>query len=125
MKIRMFVILIAVLLLTACSPAPQEVQTSGAVVVNPVLFDGLLIFLFTMGTIYLFEKFGLDLRQFAVPVAVTVSTALVGWVQGWVTGQPIEMDPWIMLGLRILEALLAGFGALRVSSRQPATLITK
>lgn len=129
MRVRKILFALFVLLITvvACSPAPVEqgVQTSSAVQANPILFDGLLIALFTAGTIYLFEKFGLDLRQFAVPVAVTISAFLVGLVQNWINVQPVEFDPWIAIGLRVLETLLAGFGVLRLFSRQPATLLQK
>jgi hypothetical protein len=116
---------IGFLVLAGCTPAPQGIQTSTAVQLNPTLFDGLLIALFTYGTIYIFEKLNLDLRQYAVPVALTVSTFLVGILQGWVNVQPVELDPWILLGERVIAALLAGFGALRLFSRQPKTLVAK
>jgi hypothetical protein len=123
MKRLPFVVVFVLLLLTACTPTVTQLQTSNAVQVNPTLFDGLLVALFTAGTIYLFEKFGLDLRQYAVPVALSTSTFFVGILQGWINVQPVESDPWIILGLRIAAALLAGFGTLRLFSRQPATLL--
>ena len=124
----LLVVVVLSLAIVACSPAPTAVQTSSAVQIDPalkLLFEGLLITLFTAGTIYIFERTGLDLKQFAIPVAVSFSTFLVGALQNWINFQPIELDPWIALGLRIVGALLAGFGALRLFSKQPATLLAR
>ena len=119
-------LILVTLVLFACTPEPQGIQTSSAVQVDQalkLLIEGVLIAFFTAGTIYIFEVVGWDLRQFAIPVAVSTSTFLVGLLQGWINAQPVELDPWIGLGLRILAALLVSFGTLRIFSKQPKTLL--
>jgi len=126
-KEKMIVIaLLLVVVLVGCTPEPQGVQTSSAVQIDEalkLLIEGVLIAFFTAGTIYIFEKVKLDLRQYAIPVAISFSTFLVGLLQGWINAQPVEFDPWIALGLRLLAAVLVSFGALRLFSKQPATLL--
>lgn len=129
MKVKLIVMLVMVMVFaTACSTPPetQAVQTSSAVQIDEalkLLIEGVLIAFFTAGTIYIFEKVGWDLRQLAIPTAVSFSTFLVAALQGWIDVQPEAYDPWISIGLRILGAVLVSFGALRLFSKQPRTLL--
>lgn len=117
--------------LLGCAPAPEAVsfeavQTSSAVQIPEAIviaLNGLAIALFTAGTVYLFEKFHLDLRQFAIPIAASFSTWVVTELQGYIDIIPEVHDPWLNLLFRILLALLPAAGILRLWSYQPATLL--
>lgn len=141
MEIRRWIVLLTLLLvmflMAGCSTAPETVafhsgeqaaalQTSSAVQIPEALiqfFNGLLIALFTAGTIWVFEKFSLDLRQYAIPVAASFSTWVVTELQGYINTIPDVNDVWLNLLFRVLLALLPAAGILRIFSRQPATLL--
>lgn len=121
---KIFVISMLLVLLTSCAPE----QTSSAVDVPDAVevgIAGLLIALFSAGAIYIFERTGLDLRQYSIPVAVTFATYVVAELQSWINTIPPVHDPLLMIALNVLGALLAGFGVLRLVSRQPSTLLNR
>ena len=131
------IVLALVLTLASCAPVNLEavafqgggdtaVQTSSAVQIPEILiqfFNGIVIGLFTAGFIYIYEKTGLDLKQYAVPVAGTVATWVVVELQGYINTIPEVNDVWLNLLFRVLLALIPAAGLLRIFSRQPATLI--
>lgn len=117
------ILIISLLLLAGCAPE----QTSSAVQVPEAFvigFGGLLVALFTAGFTYLFERTRIDLRHATVPLSATLSVWTVGELQNWINVIPPVHDPTIQLVLTVAGILLAGFGTLRLISRQPATLIT-
>lgn len=136
MKKFVFVILFTLLLLTACSPSPEAVmfrsenegvvQSSVAAQIPEALiqfFNGVVIALFTAGFVYLFELSGLDLRQYAIPLAGTVATWVVTELQGYINTIPDTQDVYINLLFRVLLALIPAAGLLRIFSKQPRTLL--
>jgi hypothetical protein len=136
-KLNVLIALLVVLVfLTSCAPAPEAVafqgeeqaavQTSAAVQIPEALiqfFNGVVIALFTAGFVYILEKTGLDLRQYAIPLAGTVATWVVVELQGYINTIPEVNDFYLNLLFRILLALIPAAGVLRIFSRQPATLI--
>jgi hypothetical protein len=110
-------IILLCVLLVGCAPVgstSMEVQVPEAVTVG---IGGLLVALFTM------ERTGLDLRYASVPLAATLSVWIVGELQQWIDVIPPVHDPTIRMVLTIIGIVLAGFGTLRMLSRQPASLI--
>src|SRR5262245_53535434 len=134
---RIVMVLATLILLTVtmgCSAVPQSevvafhssteqgLQTGMAAQIPEALiqfFNGLVIALFTAGFIWIFEKFNLDLRQYAIPLAGTVSTWVVAEFQGYLNTVPDKQDPWWNLLFRILLALIPAAGVLRLISREP------
>jgi hypothetical protein len=109
------------LLLAACSP----VATSSAVQVPQALAlaaAALVLALLTAGFVYVFEKTGLDLRGFAVPISVAISTYLIAQLQGWINTLPAQYDATLTVILQILVVIIGGFGVLRLRSNTPKTL---
>jgi hypothetical protein len=136
MKKIVFVLLV-LLLLVGCAPQPEAVAfatpeeqaaiaTSSAAQIPEALiqfFNGVVIALFTAGFVWVFEKFGLDLRQYAIPLATTAATWVVTELQGYINTIPEINDVYLNLLFRILLALIPAFGLLRIFSKQPATLL--
>lgn len=129
-------LLLLLVVLTSCAPAPEAVafhsaqqgvvQTSAAAQIPEALiifFNGLVVAVFTAGTIWIFEKIHWDFRQYAIPLAATFSTWVVVELQGYINTIPDVNDFYINLAFRILLALLPAAGILRILSRQPSTLI--
>lgn len=133
--LKVVVLVVLLMVLSACSPAPeavafnseaQAVQTGmGAPIPEALIqfFNGVVIALFTAGFVWVFEKFGLDLRQYAIPIATSFATWVVAELQGYINTLPDFQDVYINLIFRILLALIPAFGVLRLFSRQPATLL--
>lgn len=135
MKKIVFVVLL--LLLVSCSPDPQAaafatpeeqaaVATSSVVQIPEALiqlFNGLCIAAFTAGFVWLMEKFGLDLRQYAIPLAASFSTWVVAELQGYIDTIPAVNDVWLNVLFRVILALIPAAGVLRIFSKQPATLL--
>lgn len=135
----LFVVVFSLFGLFACSPVPEAVtfrsgmeQGIGLAEDAPQIpealiqfFNGVVIALFTAGFIWVFEKSGLDLRQYAIPLAGTLSTWVVVELQGYINTIPNLGDTyfWINLLFRVLLALIPAAGILRIFSRQPATLL--
>lgn len=137
MKLNVIFMLLVLLLVTSCTPAPgvvafatpqeqEALQTSAAVQIPEALiqfFNGVVIALFAAGFVYIFEKVGLDLRQYAIPLAGTFATWVVTELQGYINTIPEVNDVWLNLLFRVLLALIPAAGVLRIFSRQPATLL--
>ncbi len=114
------------LFLNALNGYTPLIQTSAAVQIPEVLiraFEGIAIGLFTAGFVYIFEKTGLDLTEFGIPMAVSFAAWAVAEFQGYINSIPEVNDPWISLFLRVLVALVPAVGLLRLISRQPAALL--
>lgn len=136
-KLNVLIALLLVLVaLTSCAPAPEAVafesdattaiQSSSAAQIPEALiqfFNGVVIALFTAGFVYIFEKSGFDLRQYAIPLAGTFATWIVTELQGYINTIPDFQDVYINLLFRILLALIPAAGLLRIFSRQPRTLL--
>lgn len=133
----LIVTLVLLVFVTSCSPAPEAVAfatpeeqsvvaTSSAVQIPEALiqlFNGLLLGLLTAGFVWVFEKTGLDLRQYAVGVSGALATWVVAELQGYINTIPEFGDVYINLIFRLLLALVPAVGLLRIFSKQPATLI--
>lgn len=116
------VITLVVLIMTACTP----VATSQAVQLPEeikIAIGTALLALLTAGFVYLFEKSGLDLRGFAVPISVVVSAFMIAQLQGWINTIPAQYDVTLTILLKILVILIGGFGILRLRANQPARLL--
>jgi len=103
-----------------------NLQTSSAVQIPEALvlaLNGIAVGLFTAGFVYLFEKTGIDFREQAIPLAVSLATWTVTEAQGWINSLPDTTDPWLTLLFKILLALVPAAGLLRLVSRQPSTLL--
>jgi len=110
------------LILSACAPAP----TSQAVDVPEALelaIGALVLAALTAGFVFLFEKSGLDLRGFAVPISVTGSAYLVAQLQGWINTIPAQYDPLLSTVLQIIVVIIGGLGVLRLRSNERARLL--
>ena len=128
-RIRL-VVFLGVALLAACSPwVPEEqgaIATSVAVQVPQALalaISGFLVMLLAAATVYLFEKFNLDLRGYATPVGLALGTWIVAELQKYINTIPTTYDPWVDMILRILVIIFVTVGALRLWSSQPRKLI--
>jgi len=96
------------------------VQTSSAAQIPAALveaFNGLVIGLVTAAFVWILGKVGLDLLSLAVPLGLTLSTFLVGIVQGWINLQPISSDPWIMMAFNVLLVVFVGTGGLALLAK--------
>lgn len=134
---QVYLVLFMLVMVTSCVPVPEAVAfatpeeqaaiaTSAAVQIPEALiqfFNGVVIALFTAGFVWVWEKFGLDLRQYAIPLAGTLATWVVTELQGYINTIPDFQDVYLNLLFRILLALVPAFGLLRIFARQPATLL--
>jgi hypothetical protein len=119
---RIFLLVLMLIILTACAPRP----TSSAVEVPQAIelaIGALILAALTAGFVYLFEKSGLDLRGFALPISVTVSAFLVAQLQGLINTIPVEYDPLLSTVLQIIVVIIGGLGVLRLRANQPARLL--
>jgi hypothetical protein len=123
---RPFIIALKLFVLTlfliACAPAP----TSRAVDVPEAIelaVAALVLAVLTAGFVFLFEKFGLDLRGFAVPISVAVSAFLVAQLQGLINTIPAQYDPLLSVVLQIIVVIIGGLGVLRLRSNERARLL--
>jgi hypothetical protein len=122
MKRLTVLLILLIVLLTACAPAP----TSQAVEVPPAIqlaLGALVLAALTAGFVFLFEKSGLDLRGFAVPISVTISACLVAQLQGLINTIPAQYDPLLSTVLQIIVVIIGGLGVLRLRSNEPARLL--
>lgn len=117
------VVLSAILILTGVvgsSPTP----TSSAVQIPLALqfaAGAFLLGLLTTGTNYLFVAIGLDLREYAAPVSVTVAAFLTSLAQGWIDLAAVQYDPAIQLIINILVVVIGGVGTLRLWPKRQRT----
>jgi len=121
--IRTAMIITAVLfLLVSCAPAPtsQAVEVPQAI---SLAIGALVLALLTAGFVFLFEKSGLDLRGFAVPLSVAVSAFLVAQLQGLINTIPAQYDPLLSTILQIIVVIIGGLGVLRLRANQPARVL--
>lgn len=114
--------LLLIALLTACAPAPtsQAVDVPDAI---ELAIGALILAALTAGFVFIFEKTGLDLRGFAVPISVTVSAYLVAQLQGIINTIPAQYDPILSTVLQIIVVIIGGLGVLRLRANQPARLM--
>jgi hypothetical protein len=121
--IRFTLIAIAMLfILAACAPRP----TSSAVDVPEAIelaVGTLILAVLTAGFVFLFEKTGLDLRGFALPVSVAISAFLVAQLQGLINTIPPQYDPLLSTVLQIIVVIIGGLGVLRLRSNARARLL--
>jgi len=121
--VRFFLIAAVLLfLLVACvtTPTSQAVEVPQALA---LALGALVLAALTAGFVFLFEKLGLDLRGFAVPISVTLSAFLVAQLQGLINTIPAQYDPLISTVLQIIVVIIGGLGVLRLRSNQPARLL--
>ena len=121
-KVYLAVLLLSVTVLAACAPAP----TSQAVPIPEVIglaIGALILAALTAGFVFIFEKTGLDLRGFAVPISVTVSAFLVAQLQGIINTIPAQYDPLLSTALQIIVVIIGGLGVLRLRANEPARLL--
>lgn len=121
--IRLILIFTAFLfVLAACAPAPtsQAVEVPQAI---ELAIGALVLAVLTAGFVFLFEKTGLDLRGFAVPISVTISAFLVAQLQGLINTIPAQYDPLLSTVLQIIVVIIGGLGVLRLRSNEPARLL--
>lgn len=116
------ILLLLIVLLAACAPAPtsQAVEVPQAI---SLAIGALVLAALTAGFVFLFEKSGLDLRGFAVPLSVTISAFLVAQLQGLINTIPAQYDPLLSTILQIIVVIIGGLGVLRLRSNQPARLL--
>jgi hypothetical protein len=119
---RLFIALLILLALAACSPRP----TSSAVDVPEAIelaIGVLVLAALTAGFVFIFEKTGLDLRGFALPISITISAFLVAQLQGLINTIPAQYDPVLSTVLQIIVVIIGGMGVLRLRANEPARLI--
>jgi hypothetical protein len=121
---KLFLLTGLVLLLVACAPTGQgAVQTSVAVTVPEalnVIIGTLMFTLVTAGFVYIFEKWGLDLRGYATGLAATLSGILIAALQHVINIIPAQYDTWVTMVLQILVIVLGGIGVLRLYAGKQA-----
>jgi hypothetical protein len=122
MKRLMAMFLLLIFVLAACAPAPtsQAVEVPQAI---ELALGALVLAALTAGFVFLFEKTGLDLRGFAVPISVTISAFLVAQLQGLINTIPAQYDPLLSTVLQIIVVIIGGLGVLRLRSNEPARLL--
>lgn len=106
----------AFLFLLALSYSPGEgvqgfVQTSNAVQIPEAFVLALnagLFALLTAGFMFVLNWIGLNLIEYALPLAGTLSGFLIGLVQHWIDLQPVSSDPYILMVLNILIVVIGG-----------------
>lgn len=122
--IRIFVVGIAVAIIiatvswVATTPPAELIQQSSMAVevpseVNTAIGIGIAAMM-TAGLLFIFTKTGLDLRMYAAPVALTISTFVTAELQSVINVIPMTYDPWINIGFKILVVLLGSVGTLFV-----------
>lgn len=125
MKSRMssgFVLVLAVatIALVSIGNVNTEVQGSVAVQVPEIVklaLDALFTALLTAGTVWVFEHFKLDLRGFAVPIAMAISAFTVTELQDIINIIPEIYDATLNIMFQIIAVLLGAIGLFRL--RQP------
>lgn len=123
----LFVVLLLSLVITACAPEPQGAsQTSVASQIPEavaLLISGVFVTLFAAATVYLWEKFNLDLRPYATPLGLATGTWIVLELQNYINTLPESYDPWTNMIFRIILVIFGPVGFLRLFSRQENTLL--
>jgi hypothetical protein len=122
MKRLLYLFLLLMVFLTACAPRPtsQAVDVPEAI---ELAIGVLVLAALTAGFVFIFEKTGLDLRGYAIPVSVTVSAFLVAQLQGIINTIPAQYDPLISTLLQIIVVIIGGLGVLRLRANEPARLM--
>ena len=111
-----------VFILAACAPAPTSQAVEVPEAINMAI-GALVLAVLTTGFVFLFEKSGLDLRGFAVPISVTISAFLVAQLQGLINTSPAQYDPLLSTVLQIIVVIIGGLGVLRLRANEPARLL--
>ena len=128
----LIVALLSALIIVGCVPPPEvsetttAVQTSMAVQIPEALalaVNAMFVLLLTGATVYLFEKFGLDLRGYETPVGLALGVWVISELQNYINTVSEIYDPWLNILFRILVVILAPVGFLRLRSGQPKKLI--
>lgn len=121
--IRLVTIVIALLfVLAACAPVPTSQAVEVPEAIN-LAIGALVLAALTAGFVFLFEKTGLDLRGFALPISVAVSAFLVAQLQGLINTIPAQYDQLLTILLQIIVVIVGGLGVLRLRSNEPARLL--
>jgi hypothetical protein len=110
------------LFLIACAPAPTS-QADDVPETIELALGVLVLAALTAGFVFLFEKTGLDLRGFAMPVSVAVSAFLVAQLQGLINIIPAQYDQLLTIALQIIVVIIGGLGVLRLRSNERARLL--
>lgn len=113
---------ILALFLIACAPAPTSQAVEVPQAIN-LAIGALVLAALTAGFVFLFEKSGLDLRGFAMPISVTVSTFLVAQLQHLINVIPQMYDSALTIILQIIVVIIGGLGVLRLRSNERARLL--
>ena len=120
MKKFLKVIPIVALLAFIAVASQPAVPTSSAVTVPDAINLAIevgLVALMTIGTAFLFKWTGLDLQSFAAPVGVAVSVYVIAELQGAINTIPMEYDPWLSIGFKLVVVLLGSAGTLVMLTR--------
>ena len=107
----LFVFVLFVLLLTACSPAVQgfvELPGDAKAGITAVVLVAVSFFFVKLITLFSFLQF---LEPFREPLALAISAELIGWVQNAV---PDAYGAVAILAIQLLLAILAVFGFFNV-----------
>ncbi len=115
------VLVLALIVIGVSAAGGQGIlNTSSAAQIPPALvtaFNGVVLALTSAAFVWLFSKIGLDLTSLSIPFSISLSTFLLGLVQGWINLQPISSDQYIMVFLNILLVVLTGTGGLALLAK--------
>jgi hypothetical protein len=122
MKRLYAICLLFITLLAACVPPPTSQAVDVPQAIN-LAIGALVLAVLTAGFVFLFEKSGLDLRGFALPISVAVSAFVVAQLQGLINTIPAQYDPLLSTVLQIIVVIIGGLGVLRLRTNEPARLL--
>lgn len=120
MKLKLLLFVALLVVLTACVPSPEAVQTSQAVEVPAALklaLSALILAAVTLGLQVVFDSVGLDLRGIGSVLAVSVSAFAVAQLQGYVDAVPSQYDAVVLMVLNVAVVVLGGLGTLQALLR--------
>jgi len=73
---------------------------------------GIIFVAVTAGFDYLFKLVGLDFREYAAPLAGTISFWLISELQGWINLINSSYDGFVTIVFQILVVIVGGIGTL-------------
>lgn len=117
MKVKfIFLLFVAMIVLSSCVPDPAARQTSQAVEIPQALkliLSALILAGVTLGLQVVFDSVGIDLRGVGNAVAVAVSAFVIAQVQGYIDVIPAEFDGIVLMVLNVAVVILGGLGTLQ------------
>jgi hypothetical protein len=107
---KIFVLLVLILLLVGCTPPPEPQSSVASQIPEEIslAISAGFVALFTAGSVYLFNKLGLDLKGFATPLGMAVGTWSVSELQNYINLVPETYDPWFDMLFRIILVVIGG-----------------